>query len=77
MSFESTNIDSAPLASRTIPIRLTSQRLLEPFATRMQEIAVAENLDGQPIAVYLRWFKDNGLNLRAAIQHVEAGEMLK
>ena len=76
MTFENTQIDSAPLASRTIPIRLKSMGLLEPFAKRMQEIAIAENMDGQPIEVYRRWFKDNGLNLRAGIQHVEAGGMM-
>lgn len=74
--FEGCQMDSAPFMSRTIPIRLASMGLAAPFAKRMQEIAIAEGMDGQPIDVYRRWFKDNGLNLRAAIQHVELGGML-
>lgn len=76
LSFEGCQMDSGPFMSRCIPIRLQSMGLAAPFAKRMQEIAIAEGMDGQPIDAYRRWFKDNGLNLRSAIQHVEAGGML-
>lgn len=76
MQFESAKIDSSPLLSRCMNLPLASKGLAEPFAKQMEAIAVAEGLDGAPKTSYARWFKDNGLNLRAAIQFVEAGNML-
>ena len=54
-----------------------SQRDLAPaFAARAREIAQAEGLDGLPVEKYVRLLRDHGLNMRSALQAIEAGEML-
>lgn len=68
--------DAHPLLSRCMELRLTNQGLNKPFAERCQMIAQAENLDGQPIEAYQRLIKTCNGNLRAALQRIEAGEML-
>lgn len=69
--------DCGPFASRTFRIRLTNQGLAEAFARRAQEIARAENLDGRPLADYLRLVKTHKNNLRAVLSAVEKGAMVK
>jgi hypothetical protein len=68
-------IDAGPLLSRCIPIELTTFGLTEPLAQRCREIAVAEGLDGLPLASYIRLAQASQHNLRAMLQAVEAGKM--
>jgi replication-associated recombination protein RarA len=68
--------DASPLLSRCIRLALTSQGLCKQFARRIQEIAMAEGLDGQDLAKYERMMKDENNNFRAGLQRVEAGEMI-
>lgn len=67
--------DAAPLISRCIELPLARRGLGEAFATRAQEIARAENLDGKPIKDYLRLVQDCRNNMRQVLQRIEAGEM--
>ena len=68
--------DCGPFASRTHRIKLTNQGIAEPMAARLQEIALAENLDGKPHSAYLRLVRENNNNMRACLQRIEAGDML-
>ncbi len=68
--------DSGPFASRCHQVTLTNQGLAEAFAARAQAIALAENLDGQPLEVYVKRVKLRKNNLRAVLMDIEAGEML-
>jgi DNA polymerase III gamma/tau subunit len=70
-------IDANPLLSRCECISLAQRDVAQAFAKRAQEIAKAENLDGQPIAAYLRLVNDCGGNFRAVLQKIEQGKMLK
>jgi len=70
-------MDAKPFLSRCLPIRLSQRDLAPAFAQRAMEIARAENLDGQPLEKYVRLLRDCGLNMRAALQSIEAGEMLQ
>ena len=69
--------DAAPLLSRCLRLDLARRGLAEPFAQRAYEIANKEDLNGQPIERYIRLCKDNRNNLRAVLQSIEAGTMLK
>jgi replication-associated recombination protein RarA len=69
-------LDASPFMSRCLLITLTSRGLCTLFAARLKEIAGAEGLDGQPIEAYERLLKDCRNNFRAALQQVEAGQML-
>ena len=69
-------IDAGPLLSRCFPIELTTFGLTEPFARRCREIAVAEGLDGSPLADYVRLVQASQHNFRAMLQAVEAGKMM-
>lgn len=69
-------IDSAPLFSRCVRIKLTNQGLAQAFAERVRAIAQAEHLDGRPIAEYVKLAQRCRNNCRAMLSEVESGAML-
>jgi DNA polymerase III gamma/tau subunit len=68
-------MDSSPLLSRCIEVRLTNQGLCKTFAAHVQRIAQAENLDGKPMAAYENLAKSCKNNMRMMLQQIEAGVM--
>lgn len=68
--------DAGPLLSRCLPITLTKTNCQLAFAVRCREIAQAEQMDGKNLDAYMDLIKRHDYNFRAALQAVEAGEML-
>lgn len=67
---------SGPFGSRCKVFSFTNQSLAQDMAQRAQQIAQAENLDGQPIQKYLRLVQDCRNNMRQVLQRIDAGEMI-
>ncbi len=68
--------DAGPLLSRCVYLPLARRNLAKRFASRAQEIAQAENLDGRPLSAYVALVRHHRNNFRAVLQDVEAGRML-
>ena len=66
---------TGPLASRCKVHTLEPD--LEAFAAHVAQVATNENLNGQPIEAYRALVASCACNMRAALQRVESGEMLK
>ena len=69
-------LDAHPLLSRCVEVPMSRRGLAEALAERARMIAKAEGLDGKPVASYVRLIRDCRLNMRRALQKIEAGAML-
>lgn len=70
-------MDACPFMSRTIELTLEhGEDVVLAFAVRARQIAQQEQLDGQPLDVYVRLVRDCGCNMRKVLQRIEAGEMI-
>ena len=70
-------IDANPLLSRCAKIELTNQGLAKVFAEHCREIATKEDLNGKPIASYVRLAQNCKNNCRQMLMTIESGEMLE
>ena len=70
--------DASPLLSRCIELRLTNQGFAQAFAVRAKWIAEQEGLDGRDVSEYVKLMRSPSVknNGRAALQQIEAGEMV-
>jgi replication-associated recombination protein RarA len=75
-SFFEAKDDVDALLSRCVCVSLARRNLAEPFALRVSEIAAKVNLNGRPLADYMRLAKDCGNNMRRMLQEVESGKMI-
>ncbi len=67
---------SSPFARRCKVFTFTNQGLSQAMASRAKEIAMSENLDGQPLQKYIRLVQDCRNNMGAVLQRIDACEML-
>ena len=70
-------LDSSAFLSRCTVLPLARRDLARAFAQRAKEIAQQEGLDGAPLGKYVKLMQSCRNNLRAALQRIEAGEMME
>lgn len=68
--------DASAFASRCKVLPMIAGDLELPYALRAQEIALAENLDGQPLQAYIQLARKHDCNLRFMLNDIEIGAML-
>jgi len=68
--------DFAPFVGRCNRIPMAERVGAELIATRIQAVAKREGLDGQPIAKYVRFVRENRNSWRACYSQIECGAML-
>ena len=68
--------DSGPLMSRCLVFHLARRGVADAMAERLKAGAMEQGLDGQDIKQYVKLLYDCKLNMRAAWQRIEAGEMI-
>lgn len=77
LHFDDNQQDAQALMSRCMVFNLDDARADGLMARRLKEIAQAENKDGQPIAAYAKLLSGYGSNMRAALQDIDRGAMVK
>lgn len=68
--------DAQTFKSRCVELCLSRQGLARPFAERLREIALAENLTTKPIEAFVKLAQKHHNNFRAMLNSVGCGEML-
>jgi replication-associated recombination protein RarA len=69
--------DAGPLLSRCTRLEFASRNVAKPLAIRAKWIAEQEGLDGRPLEDYIRLVNEHNGNMRAVLNDIEAGRMLK
>lgn len=72
----SESIDTGPLLSRCRKIKLTNQGLAGAFAPYLRQVAMVNDLDGQPESAYVKLMQRVKNNVRAALQEIADGAMI-
>lgn len=72
-----TQDDMGPLMSRCRDFNLAERDLTQPMAKRLRDGAIAEGLDGQPIAAYVKLLQSRRNNMRDCWIDIQRGIMLK
>jgi DNA polymerase III gamma/tau subunit len=67
--------DSGPLMSRCLVYHLARRGVADSMAERLKTGAMEQGLDGKDAKDYVKLLYDCKLNMRAAWQRIEAGEM--
>ena len=70
-------LDANPLLSRCVEIPMQQRNLCQQFAARAQTIALAEGLDGRPLAQYVKLVQEHRNNFRRVLQDISSGRMKK